>query len=189
MIYPPEHLIFRALELTPFDQVKVVILGQDPYHGEGQAEGLAFSVPVGVKLPPSLKNIAKELFADLQLTLPQEGSLVSWAEQGVLLLNAVLTVEKDRPGSHRGQGWEAFTDEVIAYLNQHYSHLVFMLWGKEAQKKGALIDRARHLVLEAAHPSPFSVKGFAGCRHFSKANAYLREHGQAEIIWGIDNAG
>ncbi|MCX7122240.1 MAG: uracil-DNA glycosylase [Gammaproteobacteria bacterium] len=185
VIYPPSALIFRALELTPFDQVKVVILGQDPYHGPGQAEGLSFSVPQGMKRPPSLKNIQKELIADLGLQLPNEGSLESWARQGVLLLNSVLSVEQNQAASHRGQGWERFTDAIIAVLNQNREHLVFMLWGNDAQKKGRLIDRTRHLVLESAHPSPFSVRGFLGCKHFSKANAYLREHGMDEMVWGL----
>ncbi len=184
MIYPPENYIYRALEMTPFAQVKVVILGQDPYHGEGQAEGLAFSVPPGVKLPPSLKNIEKELRADLGLILPEEGSLVPWARQGVLLLNSVLTVEKSQPASHRDRGWEQFTDAMIQALNQHQAHLVFMLWGNDAKKKGKMIDLQRHLVLESAHPSPLSVRGFLGCRHFSKANAYLQAQGKTPILWG-----
>ncbi len=185
VIYPRFGWMFRALDMTPFDQVKVVILGQDPYHGPGQAEGLSFSVPVGVKPPPSLKNIEKELISDLGVHLPEEGSLESWAKQGVLLLNSVLTVEQNQPASHQGRGWERFTDAIIQALNQHREHLVFMLWGSYAKKKGAIIDRQKHLVLEAAHPSPFSVQGFLGCQHFSKANRYLHEHGQKEINWGL----
>ncbi len=184
VIYPQLSQVFRALDMTPFDQVKVVILGQDPYHGEGQAEGLSFSVPKGVRPPPSLKNIEKELVADLGVTLPEEGSLESWAKQGVLLLNSVLTVEQNQPASHQGRGWERFTDALIQAVNQQQTHCVFMLWGAYAKKKGAMIDRQRHLVLESAHPSPFSVRGFLGCRHFSKANAYLKAQGQSEIIWG-----
>jgi uracil-DNA glycosylase len=184
VIYPRLSWVFRALEMTPFDQVKVVILGQDPYHGPGQAEGLSFSVPQGVKPPPSLKNIEKELQADLGVSLPEGGSLESWAQQGVLLLNSVLTVEQNQPASHQGRGWERFTDAVIRALNQHRVHVVFLLWGAYAKKKGEMIDRQRHLVLESAHPSPFSVRGFLGCRHFSQANAYLRAQGQTEIIWG-----
>ena len=184
VIYPCVSQIFRALDMTPFDQVKVVILGQDPYHGPDQAEGLSFSVPKGIKRPPSLKNIEKELRSDLGVSLPEEGSLESWAKQGVLLLNSVLTVEQNQPASHQGRGWERFTDAIIQALNQHREHIVFMLWGNYAKKKGGMIDRSRHFVLESAHPSPFSVRGFLGCQHFSKANAYLHEQGMTEIVWG-----
>jgi uracil-DNA glycosylase len=183
-IYPPGKLIFNALDSTPFDRVKVVILGQDPYHGPGQAHGLCFSVRQGVELPPSLRNIYRELADDLGCALPLEGDLQRWAGQGVLLLNAVLTVERGRAGAHQGKGWEQFTDRVITELNDHRDNLVFMLWGSYAMKKGAVIDRDRHLVLTAPHPSPLSAhRGFFGCRHFSKANAWLAQHGEEPIRW------
>ncbi len=185
-IYPPSAHIFNALDSTPFDEVAVVILGQDPYHGPGQAHGLSFSVPEGIKPPPSLVNIGKELCSDLGIERSASGCLTQWAEQGVLLLNAVLTVEHKSAGSHAGRGWEQFTDRVIDELNRGRDGLVFMLWGSYAQKKGALIDRRRHLVLEAPHPSPLSAhRGFFGCRHFSLANQYLEDNGLTPIDWSI----
>jgi uracil-DNA glycosylase len=184
VIYPPGELIFNALDSTPFDAVKIVILGQDPYHGPGQAHGLCFSVREGVELPPSLVNIYREIAADLGCATRSSGNLQSWAEQGVLLLNAVLTVEKGRAGSHQGRGWERFTDRVVAELNHERDHLVFMLWGSYAIRKGGAIDRGRHLVLTAPHPSPLSAhRGFFGCRHFSLANAWLERHGLSPIRW------
>jgi uracil-DNA glycosylase len=184
VIYPPGNLIFNALDSTPFDRVRVVILGQDPYHGPGQAHGLCFSVREGVDLPPSLRNIYQELADDLGCRPPESGNLQHWAEQGVLLLNAVLTVERGRAGAHQGKGWERFTDRVVAELNAHRNALVFMLWGSYAIKKGAAIDRERHLVLTAPHPSPLSAhRGFFGCRHFSKTNAWLERHGEQPIDW------
>jgi len=186
VIYPPGKEIFNALNSTPFDQVRTVILGQDPYHGPGQAHGLCFSVKSGVGPPPSLLNIFQELHTDLGLPVPQHGCLQSWAERGVLLLNAVLTVERGRAGAHQGKGWERFTDRVIEALNTHRQGLVFMLWGAYAQKKGAVIDSARHLVLKAPHPSPLSAhRGFLGCRHFSKANQYLKQQQLDEIDWSL----
>lgn len=184
IIYPPGNLIFNALDSTPFNRVKVVILGQDPYHGPGQAHGLCFSVRQGVELPPSLRNIYREMADDLGCELPADGDLQRWAEQGVLLLNAVLTVERGRAGAHQGKGWERFTDRVVSELNEHRTGLVFMLWGGYAMKKGAVIDRSNHLVLTAPHPSPLSAhRGFFGCRHFSKANAWLQQHGEQPIDW------
>ncbi|GGX38106.1 uracil-DNA glycosylase [Saccharospirillum salsuginis] len=183
-LYPPGDQVFRALQLTPFDQVKVVILGQDPYHGPGQAHGLSFSVREGVRPPPSLKNIYKELQQDVGIQPPEHGDLTAWAKQGVLLLNAVLTVEQGSAGAHQGKGWEQFTDAVIERLNADRTHLVFMLWGSYAQKKGRFIDRERHCVLEAPHPSPLSAhRGWFGSNHFSKANVYLRGTGQTPINW------
>lgn len=183
-IYPPKENWFAALNATPFDEVKVVILGQDPYHGAGQAHGLAFSVPVGTRIPPSLVNIYKELRSSMVMDAPTHGNLTDWAEQGVLLLNAVLTVEDAQPGAHVGKGWEGFTDEIIRQLNDHRENLVFMLWGSYAQAKGKVIDRTRHCVLTAPHPSPLSAhRGFLGCDHFGKANRYLRAHGQKDIDW------
>lgn len=185
-IFPPGPLIFNALNSTPLAQVKVVILGQDPYHGPGQAHGLSFSVPPGVPAPPSLKNIFKELERDLGLAPPRHGCLESWAGQGVLLLNAVLTVEQSLAGSHARRGWERLTSRIIEVLNEQCEHLVFMLWGAYAQKKGAQIDASRHLVLTSAHPSPLSAhRGFIGNGHFSKANAYLQEHGRNPIDWSL----
>jgi len=185
-IFPPGPRIFAALDATPFDRVKVVILGQDPYHGFGQAHGLCFSVQPGVETPPSLQNIYKELQSDLGIAPPRHGCLSHWAQQGVLLLNAVLTVEEGRAGAHAGKGWEGFTDAVVDALNREREHLVFLLWGSYAQKKGAVIDSARHRVLRAPHPSPLSAhRGFLGCRHFSKANEYLQRHGQAPIDWAL----
>lgn len=184
VIYPPGPLIFNALNSTPFDHVKVVILGQDPYHGPGQAHGLCFSVPDGVPLPPSLVNIYREIETDLGSKPGPGGNLGAWAGQGVLLLNAVLTVEQGKPGAHQGKGWEKFTDRVVMELNVRLQGLVFMLWGSYAMKKGLAIDRARHLVLTAPHPSPLSAhRGFFGCRHFSRANAWLVQTGKTPIRW------
>ncbi len=188
-VYPPDALVFNALNHTPLSAVKVVILGQDPYHGEGQAHGLSFSVADGVKIPPSLRNICKELAHDLGFGMPSSGSLLAWAEQGVLLLNAVLTVEKAQAGSHQGKGWEVFTDAVIKALNEQREHIVFVLWGSYAQQKGKFIDRDRHLVLSSVHPSPLSAhRGFFGSQPFSKCNAYLREQGIQEVDWRLDSA-
>lgn len=184
VIFPPGPLIFNALDSTPFERVKVVILGQDPYHGPRQAHGLCFSVQDGVQAPPSLVNIFKEIESDLGVPCSSRGNLQSWAEQGVLLLNAVLTVEQGLAGSHQGKGWERFTDRVVAELNQRRQNLVFLLWGSYAAKKGDAIDPKRHLVLKAPHPSPLSAhRGFFGCRHFSRANGYLQEHGIEPVRW------
>ncbi|MCF7530156.1 uracil-DNA glycosylase [Neisseria sp. ZJ104] len=187
IIYPPAADVFNAFKATEFSQVKVVILGQDPYHGAGQAHGLAFSVRPDIQIPPSLVNIYKELSDDIPgFQIPPHGCLQHWAEQGVLLLNTVLTVRAGAAHSHAPLGWEQFTDRVIARLNEQRQHLVFMLWGSHAQKKGAFIDRSRHLVLTAPHPSPLSAyRGFFGCKHFSQANRYLQQHGIAEINWQI----
>lgn len=188
VIFPPGKDIFNALNSTPFEQVKVVILGQDPYHGPMQAHGLSFSVQPGVKIPPSLLNIYKELQRDLGLPMPNNGYLQSWAEQGVLLLNATLTVEQANAGSHQGKGWEHFTDCIVQELNSHRQGLVFMLWGSYAQKKGKIIDRDKHCVLQSPHPSPLSAhRGFLGNEHFSQANLYLQEQGQAIIDWRVPN--
>jgi uracil-DNA glycosylase len=185
-IYPPPRCIFTALDATPFEQVKVVILGQDPYHGPGQAHGLCFSVLPGVPPPPSLVNIFSEIGRDLGIARPDHGCLIPWARQGVLLLNSVLTVERGLAGSHQGKGWEGFTDSVIDHLNREREGLVFLLWGSYAQAKGALIDAGRHRVLKAPHPSPLSAhRGFIGCGHFSKANQWLSEHSQSEIDWSL----
>ena len=185
-IYPPGSLWFNAFNSTPFDRVKVVILGQDPYHGPHQAHGLCFSVLPGVRIPPSLVNIYTEIQDDLGIAPAGHGCLAHWAEQGVLLLNATLTVEQGRAGSHQGKGWEQFTDAAIHALNEHRSGLVFMLWGSYAQKKGDFIDMNRHLVLRAPHPSPLSAhRGFLGCRHFSRANEYLVSTGQQPIDWSV----
>ena len=182
--YPPGGQIFNAFNLCPFDKVKVVIIGQDPYHEPGQAEGLCFSVADGVRFPPSLLNIFKEIQADLGRPMPASGSLRRWAEQGVLLLNATLTVRAHQAASHAGKGWETFTDAAIRHLAEERDHLVFILWGSYAQKKGAIIDRNRHLVLSSAHPSPLSAsRGFFGNHHFSLANDYLVRHGQTPIAW------
>jgi len=184
VIYPPGSLIFNALDSTPFERVKVAILGQDPYHGPGQAHGLCFSVRQGVAPPPSLLNIFRELNEDLGCPPPASGDLQGWADQGVLLLNAVLTVERGRAGAHQGKGWERFTDRIVAELNDGREGVVFMLWGSYALRKGAAIDRRRHLVLTAPHPSPLSAhRGFFGCRHFSKANAWLEKQGRTPIRW------
>jgi uracil-DNA glycosylase len=183
-VYPPGPQIFHAFEKCPYDQVKVVILGQDPYHGRGQANGLAFSVNDQVRIPPSLLNIFKEIKSDLGKDMPATGNLERWAEQGVLLLNATLTVRANTAGSHQKQGWEEFTDTVIQKLSEQKEHLVFLLWGAYAQRKAELIDGSKHLILRAAHPSPFAAdKGFFGSRHFSKTNAYLREQGKEEVDW------
>lgn len=184
-IYPRSADIFNALNTTPFNKVKVVILGQDPYHGPGQAHGLCFSVPEGVKPPPSLQNIYKEIQSDLSVAeRPSSGNLLSWAKQGVLLLNSVLTVEAHQAASHQRKGWEQFTDQVIKVLSEESEHIVFMLWGSYAQKKGQVIDPANHLVLKAPHPSPLSAhRGFLGCKHFSACNQYLVDQGQAPIDW------
>ncbi len=183
-VYPPGSKIFNAFDACPFDNVKVVLLGQDPYHGPGQAHGLAFSVNEGITSPPSLVNIFKEIKNDLGKPVPKSGYLMRWAEQGVLLLNATLTVRANTPGSHQKKGWEEFTDAAIKAVSDDKQNVVFMLWGAYAQKKGAIIDAGKHLVLKAAHPSPFAAdKGFFGCKHFSKANAYLAEHGLPEIEW------
>jgi uracil-DNA glycosylase len=186
VIYPPSSQWFSAFNSTPFDQVRVVILGQDPYHGPNQAHGLCFSVMPGVKVPPSLMNIYKELQDDLAVQPPSHGCLTSWAEQGVLLLNATLTVEKANAGAHQGKGWERFTDQAIRALNDQRDGIVFLLWGSYAQKKGAFIDQSRHLVLKSVHPSPLSAyRGFLGCKHFSTANNYLQQRGQLAIDWQL----
>lgn len=186
IIYPPQNEVFNAFALTEFKEVKVVILGQDPYHGPNQAHGLSFSVKPGIAPPPSLLNMYKELAQDVGFQIPSHGYLVEWAKQGVLLLNTVLTVEQGKAHSHANIGWETFTDKVIHQLNQHRENLVFLLWGSHAQKKGQFIDRQRHCVLTAPHPSPLSAhRGFLGCRHFSKTNAYLREKGIKEINWQL----
>ncbi len=185
-IFPPGPEIFAALNATPFDAVKVVILGQDPYHGPGQAHGLCFSVRRGVRVPPSLKNIYKELGADVGFVAPQHGCLEDWARQGVLLLNSVLTVEASLAASHQGKGWEKFTDAIVNQLNENAAGIVFILWGSYAQKKGAMIDRDRHLVLQSPHPSPLSAsRGFFGNHHFSRSNEYLREQRKTEIDWQL----
>ena len=183
-IYPPGKLIFNAFNLCPFRQVKVVIIGQDPYHGPGQAHGLCFSVNDGVAFPPSLQNIFKEIKSDLGTEIPTTGNLTRWAQQGVLMLNATLTVRAHQAGSHQRKGWDEFTDAAIRTLANEREHLVFILWGAYAQKKGAFIDRTKHLVLASAHPSPLSAyNGFFGNKHFSRANDYLVEHGESPINW------
>lgn len=185
-IFPPAANIFAALDATPFDEVRVVVLGQDPYHGFGQAHGLCFSVQPGTRVPPSLVNIFKELERDLGIPRPDHGCLLPWARQGVLLLNAVLTVEEGRAGAHAGRGWEGFTDHLVETLDREREGLVFLLWGSHARRKGARIDRRRHLVLEAPHPSPLSAHhGFLGCGHFSRANAWLAARGDAPIDWSL----
>ncbi len=184
-IFPPERLVFNAFNLTPLNEVKVVILGQDPYHNPGQAHGLSFSVPEGVKSPPSLVNIFKEINTDLGLPISKSGNLTAWAKQGVLLLNATLTVRANQPGSHQKKGWEQFTDEVIKKLSEQKTGLVFLLWGNYAKNKTELIDDDKHLVLSAPHPSPLARGGFFNCKHFSKTNAYLKNKGKEEIDWGI----
>ncbi len=182
--FPPAGQIFNAFDICPFDQVRVVIIGQDPYHEPGQAQGLCFSVNDGVRIPPSLVNIYKEIQSDLGKPIPSSGNLMRWTEQGVLLLNATLTVEAHKAGSHQNKGWEELTDAAIQALNEKKEHLVFMLWGSYAQRKGQFIDRKRHCVLTAAHPSPLSAyNGFFGCRHFSQANAYLTSHHLPSIEW------
>ena len=183
-IFPAGDEYFNALNRTPFDSVNVVILGQDPYHGPGQAHGLCFSVKPGIAIPPSLQNIFKEINEDLGIGIPEHGCLTRWSDQGVLLLNSVLTVERGRAGSHQGQGWERFTDSIISHLNEKKGGLVFLLWGSYAHKKGQIIDARKHLVLKSPHPSPLSAyRGFFGNRHFSTANAYLEERGLPAIDW------
>lgn len=184
--YPPAPLVFNAIALTPFDQVRVVILGQDPYHGPGQAMGLCFSVPDGVPPPPSLRNIYEELARDLGIPRPTTGDLTPWAERGVLLLNAVLTVSPGKPASHAGKGWELFTDRAIRELSERREGIVFLLWGRYAQDKGTIVDSTRHHVLKAPHPSPYSAaSGYFGCCHFSKVNALLEAGGQEPIDWRL----
>lgn len=185
-IFPPGEDMFSAFEHTPLEQVKVVILGQDPYHGEGQAHGLCFSVKPGVKVPPSLQNIFKEIHAELDLPIPQHGHLTAWADQGVLLLNSVLSVESGLAASHQGKGWETFTDRVIELINREREGVVFMLWGSYAQRKGAMIDTERHCVLKAPHPSPLSAhRGFFGCGHFKAGNDYLVARGATPVDWAL----
>lgn len=187
-IYPRGSQIFHALDATPFEKVKVVILGQDPYHGPGQAHGLCFSVPEGVRPPPSLVNIFKELHSDLDLPIPKSGNLEHWAEQGVLLLNSVLTVEEGKAASHQGKGWELFTDVIIQKLATEREGLVFVLWGSYAQKKAAFVDRRKHFVIECVHPSPLSAhRGFLGSKPFSKINGYLKSRGEKPIDWVLPN--
>lgn len=182
-IYPPGPFIFNAFNQTPFEKVNVVILGQDPYHNPGEAMGLCFSVPKQVKIPPSLKNIYKEIERDLNVEMPAHGDLTQWANQGVFLLNAILTVEKNKPASHHHIGWQTFTDSIIRIISELHEHIVFMLWGNYAKSKKPLIDPSRHLILEAAHPSPLARNAFSGCKHFSKANEFLIEHNKPPIIW------
>lgn len=185
-IFPPQEDVFNALNTTPFENVRVVIIGQDPYHGDGQAHGLSFSVKRGVRIPPSLMNIYKELESEYGTKRPDHGDLTGWAQQGVLLLNATLTVRRDSAGSHQNKGWESFTDAVIRAVNDHHEHVVFMLWGSYAQKKGAFIDRSKHCVLTSVHPSPLSAhRGFLGCGHFKAANEYLESHGLQPIRWVV----
>ncbi|AEF55787.1 uracil-DNA glycosylase [Marinomonas posidonica] len=187
-VYPEESLYLAALNQTSFEKVKVVILGQDPYHGEGQAHGLSFSVKPGTKIPPSLVNMYKELQQDVGIKPANHGYLKAWAEQGVLLLNSVLTVEAGKAGSHQNKGWETFTDKIIALLNEQKQGVVFLLWGSYAQQKGRFIDRQTHCVLEAVHPSPLSAyRGFFGCGHFSKTNEYLRQQGKHPIEWALED--
>lgn len=188
-VYPPKELLFTALKMTPYAGTRAVILGQDPYHGPGQAQGLSFSVAPGVRIPPSLRNIYTELSDDLGVQPPGHGSLLHWAEQGVLLLNAVLTVRRGQPNSHKGIGWETFTDAIMQKLNERPVPMVFMLWGSHAQQKGAFIDDKRHLVIRSPHPSPFSAhRGFLGSRPFSRANAFLESHGLEPIDWTIPDS-
>lgn len=187
-IFPARENIMNAMRYTPYEKVKVVIVGQDPYHGVGEAHGLSFSVQLGIKTPPSLVNIFKELNRDLGCYIPNNGCLVKWAKEGVLLLNSVLTVEKDKPGSHRGKGWEIFTDTVIKALNEKKEPIVFLLWGNYAKEKAGYITNPKHLVLKTSHPSPFSVRsGFDGCSHFSKANDFLKANSIEPIDWQIEN--
>ena len=185
IMYPPGPLIFNAFNSTPFDKVKVVIIGQDPYHNPGEAMGLSFSVPKGVRVPPSLRNIYKELATDLELPIPDHGDLTAWAKQGVFLLNAMLTVERNKPRSHQKIGWQDFTNAVIRTISQKRDHVVFMLWGGFAKKKKDLIDQQRHLILEAAHPSPLAGGAYFGSRHFSQANNYLIANGRKPINWDL----
>jgi uracil-DNA glycosylase len=189
IIYPPGDKIFAAFNHTPFNQIKVVILGQDPYHGPGQAHGLCFSVPEGIQPPPSLVNIFKEIKSDLGIAIPKHGNLQKWAQQGVLLLNATLTVRANQAGSHQKKGWEIFTDRVIELISQHNKNIVFLLWGNYAQQKSSLIDSGKHLVLKSVHPSPLSAsRGFLGCRHFSQTNSYLLKNNIEPINWDISNS-
>lgn len=185
IIFPPGPEIFFAMDCTPFDQVKVVIIGQDPYHGQGEAHGLCFSVKPSVRIPPSLKNIYKEISSEFKCPIPNHGYLKEWAEQGVLMLNAVLTVEMDKAASHRGQGWEQFTDKIIELLSSEKKNIVFMLWGNDARVKGEKIDRKKHLVLESGHPSPFSAHLFHGNNHFKKCNEYLEKYSSKPINWEL----
>ncbi len=185
-VFPPAHDIFNAFKYADLEKTKVIIIGQDPYHGQGQAHGLSFSVKEDQKIPPSLKNIYKEIETDLEISPPDHGDLTYWAKQGVLLLNSVFTVEKSSPGSHRKKGWEIFSDEIIRNLNEKGSKLVFILWGNDAKKKGEHIDRSRHLVLESAHPSPFSVTKFRGNKHFSLTNEYLLSQNKKPIDWNLN---
>ena len=186
IVYPPSQLIFNAFNLTPFDKVKVVILGQDPYHNVGQAHGLAFSVPNGIMPPPSLKNIFRELQSDIGMPIPTNGNLESWAREGVLLLNSCLTVRANNPASHQGIGWQRFTDAAIKALSEKKEHIVFLLWGNYAIAKEKLIDTRKHLVLKTVHPSPLSAnRGFFGCRHFSQTNTYLSSNGISPIKWDV----
>jgi uracil-DNA glycosylase len=188
IIYPPQDKILHALHMTPFHRVRVVILGQDPYHGPGQAEGLSFSVPVGIPLPPSLKNIFKEIRDDLGIPLPHHGHLASWAAQGVLLLNTILTVEEGKPASHAGHGWEQLTDKIIKKLSDEREQIIFLLWGKHAQQKASLIDTQKHILLQAPHPSPLSAyQGFFGCHHFSQVNELLIKKGSTPIDWKLSD--
>lgn len=186
-VYPSGQLIFNAFNRTPFNKVRVVLLGQDPYHGHGQAHGLCFSVPAGVAQPPSLVNIFKEINADLGVTIPKSGNLEKWAGQGALLLNATLTVRANQAGSHQGKGWETFTDNVIKKISDRRVGIIFILWGKYAQAKESLIDSQKHYILKAAHPSPFSAyNGFFGCKHFSKTNELLIRHGLTPVNWSVE---
>lgn len=188
VIFPPENEVFSALNLAKFNNLKVVILGQDPYHGQGQAHGLSFSVKEGIKLPPSLKNIYKELADDINCAIPTSGFLESWAKQGVLMLNAVLTVEQAQPNSHANKGWEQFTDSIIKTVSEKNKNIVFILWGAYAQKKENLIDQSKHLIIKSAHPSPFSARnGFFGSKPFSQTNNYLQSHGKQPINWQIED--
>ncbi|MDF2865458.1 MAG: ung [Clostridia bacterium] len=188
IIFPEKENIFNSLKFTKYEEVKVVILGQDPYHGSGEAHGLSFSVKPGIKVPPSLKNIYKELNSDIGTYIPNNGYLVKWTNQGVLLLNSVLTVEKDKPGSHRNKGWEIFTDNIITKLNERNKPIVFVLWGNYAKEKEKYITNKQHLILTSAHPSPFSARnGFFGCKHFSKINEFLKQNGEKEIDFQIEN--
>ena len=188
IVYPPSDDIFNAMHLTPLSEVKVLILGQDPYHNQGQAHGLCFSVQPDVAIPPSLKNIYKELQSDLGCAIPNNGYLVKWAKQGILMLNTVLTVRAHKPLSHQGKGWEQFTDAIIEAVNAQDRPIVYMLWGKPAQRKASMLNNPKHLVLKAAHPSPLSAShGFFGCKHFSQANAFLESHGISPIDWQIEN--
>jgi len=185
IIYPPGPLIFQCYNTSPPENIKVVIIGQDPYHNPGEAMGLSFSVPKGQKVPPSLKNIYKELKSDIGIEIPDHGDLTAWAHQGVFMLNAVLTVEKNKPGSHKNIGWQSFTDQTIKYLSDTCNGLVFMLWGNFAKNKKTLIDLSKHLILESAHPSPLAGNAFQGCKHFSKANEYLKNNGKDVIRWQL----